>query len=197
MLTKDKKDISPLLATLNQLHPLSNEITNFLTDKISSRNFRKGAMLLKEGNVCESIYFIKRGAIRGFIKDGSRDITTWISAENEIVTSIAGLNQRAPSAENIQTVEFCETLMLSYSHLQELYQNYIEFNINGRKLLEMYYQDAENRAYVSRITGTEQKYRYFLKRYPHLVNRIPIKYIASFLGVTLETLSRTRKKFAE
>ena len=65
-----------------------------------------------------------------------------------------------------------------------------------RKLLQQYYKDAEGRAFVARLTNAENKYKYFLKRYRHLANRVPLKYIASFLGITLETLSRTRKKMS-
>ncbi len=153
-------------------------------------------MLVKSGEVCHHLYFIKKGAIRGFIKDEEKDITTWISIDNEVVTSISGLNDQAPSIENIQAIEHSDLMIISHDDLETLYRDYLEFNIVGRKLLQRYYQDAEARAFIARIPGTENKYQHFVKSYPHLINRIPIKYIASFLGVTLETLSRVRKRIS-
>jgi CRP-like cAMP-binding protein len=66
----------------------------------------------------------------------------------------------------------------------------------ARKIFQRYYADAEKRAFIARLTKAENKYRYFLLRHRDLANRIPLKYIASYLGVTLETLSRIRKKFS-
>ncbi|WP_290792753.1 Crp/Fnr family transcriptional regulator [Flavihumibacter sp. UBA7668] len=189
-------DISSLTALLNWLHPLPPEIVGFLQDKTSYRQVRKGKMLVRSGEVCHHLYFIKKGAIRGFIKDEEKDITTWISIDNEVVTSISGLNDKAPSIENIQAIEHADLMIISHDDLETLYRDYLEFNIVGRKLLQRYYQDAEARAFIARIPGTENKYQHFVKNYPHLINRIPIKYIASFLGVTLETLSRVRKRIS-
>jgi hypothetical protein len=80
--------------------------------------------------------------------------------------------------------------------VQSLYQQFPDFNIVIRKLLQKYYRDAEGRAFIARLTNAESKYRYFITSYNHLVNRIPLKYVASFLGMTLETLSRVRKKIS-
>jgi len=189
-------DILSVIETLNYFYPLSEGIKDYFRKHTYSCSFRKGKLLLKAGEVCEHIYFIKKGAVRGFIKDGTKDITTWITAENEVVSSISSLDIREPAQENMQAIENCEMLALTYADFQDLYVKFPEFNIVARKLLQKYYQDAERRAFIARVTKAEKKYRLFLTRYGHLANRIPLKYIASFLGITLETLSRVRKKLS-
>jgi CRP-like cAMP-binding protein len=87
-------------------------------------------------------------------------------------------------------------LAMTYKDLNKMYELFPEVNILARKLFARYYADAEKRAFIARLTKAENKYRYFLLRHRDLANRIPLKYIASYLGVTLETLSRTRKKFS-
>jgi len=189
-------DISSVITTLDYFYPLSEGIKNYFRKHSYACSFRKGKLLLKAGQTCEHIYFIKKGAVRGFIKEGTKDITTWITAENEIVTSISSLDIREPAQENMQAIENCELLALTYADFQDLYIRFPEFNIVARKLLQKYYRDAEGRAFIARVTSAEKKYRLFLIRYGHLANRIPLKYIASFLGITLETLSRVRKKIS-
>jgi len=85
---------------------------------------------------------------------------------------------------------------MTLADLQDLYEQFPEFNIVSRKLLQQYYSDAETRAFIARLTNAETKYKQFLARYSHLGNRIPLTYIASFLGITLETLSRVRRKLS-
>src|SRR6185436_2481982 len=109
---------------------------------------------------------------------------------------ISSLDAKAPAVENMQAIENCELLALTYADFQDLYIKFPEFNIVARKLLQKYYKDAEGRAFIARVTSAEKKYQLFLIRYGHLGNRIPLKYIASFLGITLETLSRVRKKLS-
>ena len=188
--------LSSVIDTLNYFYPLSEGIKDYLSKHSYSCSFRKGKLLLKAGEICEHVYFIKKGAVRGFIKDGTKDITTWITAENELVSSISSLDAREPAQENMQAIENCEMLALTYAHFQDLYIKFPEFNILARKLLQKYYQDAERRAFIARVTNAEKKYQLFLIRYGHLANRIPLKYIASFLGITLETLSRVRKRLS-
>jgi CRP-like cAMP-binding protein len=181
---------------LNYFHPLTAGMEAFLKDHVTTLAVRKRKLLLKEGNFCDHVYFIVKGAVRGFTREGQKDITTWIVVENELVSSILSLNQRVPSIENIQVLENTELLVISNADLQRLYDEIPEFNIVARKLLQHYYADAERRAFIARLTKAENKYRHFLLHHEPLANRIPLKYTASYLGMTLETLSRVRKKFS-
>ena len=189
-------DISFVIVALESFHPLSEGIKNYFRKHSFPCSFRKGKLLLKAGQICEHIYFIQKGAVRGFIKDGTKDITTWITVEGEVVSSISSIDKKEPAVENMQAIENCELLALTYTDYQNLFTRFPEFNIVARKILQKYYQDAEGRAFIARITNAEDKYRLFLTRYGHLANRILLKYIASFLGITLETLSRVRKKLS-
>jgi len=189
-------DIAPLLAVLRSFYPLTPEIEAYLKEHITSCTIRKRKMLLKEGTQCEHVYFIIKGAIRGFMREGHKDITTWINVENQLVTSIFSLSRQGASNENIQALENCDLLAIPYADLEALYQQFPESNLLSRKVLQAYYADAERRAFIARLTKAENKYRHFLLNHQNLSNRIPLKYIASYLGMTLETLSRVRKKFS-
>lgn len=189
-------DITPLLTVLNYFHPLTPEMESFLKAHVTAMSVRKRKLLLKEGNHCEHVYFIVKGAVRGFTREGQKDITTWIVVENELVSSILSLNRQEPSIENIQVLENSELLVIRNEDLQRMYEEMPAFNYVARKLLQHYYADAERRAFIARLTKAENKYRHFLRHHEPLANRIPLKYIASYLGMTLETLSRVRKKFS-
>jgi len=189
-------DVSSVATILNYFHPVSEDIVRFLKEHAYSVFFNKGELLLEAGQVCEHVYFIKKGVVRGFIKEGKKDITTWITAEGEMVSSILNFEVKGSSMENMQAIEDCETLALTLDDLEKLYEQFPEFNIVSRKLLQQYYSDAEGRAFIARLTNAETKYQQFLTRYSYLANRVPLTYIASFLGITLETLSRVRRKLS-
>ncbi len=200
MLVKKKTDepwekgtgLSPLAAFVNYVHPVSDAATRYINQHSHSLQVERGTYLLKAGELCQHLYFIRKGAIRGFVKEGTKEVTTWITAENEMVTSIRGLSLQEPSLENIQAIEHCDLIVATYESLHYLYENFLEVNIVGRKLLEQYYRDAEERAFISRIPNAAKRYRHFLETKSNLANRIPLKYIASYLGMTIETLSRIR-----
>ncbi len=191
-----KPDITPVLNLIRNYHPLNAEVESFFRERISGCLVSKRKLLLKEGTPCHHIYYVVKGALRGFVKEGAKDITTWITVENDLVTSIFGLDEESPAIENIQALENCELLVMTIDDLEELYERFPIANNVARKLLQRYYADAERRAFIARLTKAENKYRHFLLRHRHLANRIPLKYIASYLGMTLETLSRVRKKFS-
>src|SRR5690348_8250133 len=139
-------DASTVITILNYFHPLSEGAIKFLREHAYSRSFNKGELLLEEGQVCEHIYFIKKGVVRGFVKDGKKDITTWITGEGELVSSILTFERKGSAIENMQAIEDCEVLALTLTDLEQLYGDFPEFNIVSRKLLQQYYSDAEGRA---------------------------------------------------
>lgn len=185
----------PLLQLFNYLHPISKATEKYITENTFPEKLSKGQSLHLAGNICDAIYFIKKGAVRGYIMDGGKDKTTWISVENEVVSSIYSFVKQVPSIENMQAIEDCEFLRMDQVDLEKLYEISPDFNIAARRVYERYYADAEVRALTVRLSNAEKKYEFFLQTYDHLANRVQLTYIASFLGITLETLSRVRSKF--
>src|ERR1700755_3551095 len=104
--------INNLVNGLSYFHPVSNEVKEYFERHTIPYTAKKRELLLKVGAVCNYVYFIKKGILRGFIQEGDKDITTWITAENELVTAIPSLNKQSPSREYIQAVEDCELLAI-------------------------------------------------------------------------------------
>lgn len=189
-----KAELQPLLDLFNTIHPIGKRVEIFLQKNMYCCSVKKGDLLVKGGEVCDSIYFIKKGVLRGFITEDKKEITTWLTVENEVVATITGFLLQKPTMENIQAIEDCDMLGIKWVDLNRLYMQYPSFNIVGRKITEQYYMYAENRAYITRLHDAGKKYELFMQLYAHLLNRVPLKYIASFLGITIETLSRVRAR---
>jgi CRP-like cAMP-binding protein len=187
---------SPLVAFTNAIHPISAEAREYANRKSISQRVKKGDFLVRSGDVCAYFYFIQKGIMRSYVQDGKKEITTWITAENELATSITSFHTQQKSFENIQAIEDCELTGLHYDDLQYLYHHFAEVNTVGRMLLEKYYRDAEERAYIARLSEATSKYQRFIATKSFMLNRVPLKFIASYLGMTLETLSRIRSRLS-
>jgi CRP-like cAMP-binding protein len=190
------EDAMQLIHFINTIYPLKQDTIDFLKANTSLIKIPRGEYLLKPGEVCTHYYYIQKGILRSFLKYGNKEITIWINPENEITTAIRSMSRNEPAEEYIQAVEECELVAMHYDTMQELYERFPEMNRVGRMLLEQYYAASEERVYICRIPGAHLRYKHFLDSRPELANRIPLKYIASYLGITLETLSRLRAKNA-
>src|SRR5688572_1688862 len=145
-----KEELLPLLQLFNSIHPIGKRIEEYLLKTVYHCNVSKGKLLLRDGEFCDSIYFIKKGLLRGFIKENNKDITTWFAFENELVAAIRTFVTSMPTKENIQALEDCEMYAIKIKDLDKLYLKYPSFNIIGRKVMELYYVLAENRTYIIR-----------------------------------------------
>jgi CRP-like cAMP-binding protein len=186
--------VARLEEMLNAFHPVSAELGKSLLDHSRLLRLKRGEYLLRKGEECRHYFFIIKGVMRAFMDDEHHEITSWVTLEGEIVSSIHSLLDSSPCLENIQAVENSLLVCLQVADMDRLYQKFPELNVIVRKILMQYYRDAEYRAVLARIPGADRKYEFFLTHYPHLVNRIPLKVIASFLGLRYETLSRIRSR---
>jgi CRP-like cAMP-binding protein len=185
---------SPVVSFFNAVCPLSKGAVKAF-DKYTFPLFvNKKDFILKPGVVATNFYFIKSGVVHGFIKEEGKQITTWINEEHEIVGSIRTLGTDRPCEEYLQALEDCELIVIPIALTEELFEIYPETNTVARRLWEHNYRGAEERAYLGRITSAEKKYRKFIEKQPDLMNRIPLRYIASYLGMTVETLCRIRAR---
>jgi CRP-like cAMP-binding protein len=184
----------PLVDFINKLYPLSDEIMEFMSSRTTFKKVSKGKFLLKPGEYCKDYYYIHKGILRSYIKYGEKEITIWINPEGEITTSIRSIAGSRMSDEYIQVIENSELVIIPFEAMRELYDTFPEMNRVGRKLLEEYYAASEERVYIARLPNAQARYQHFINSRPELLNRIPLKYVASYLGITLETLSRLRAK---
>jgi CRP/FNR family transcriptional regulator, anaerobic regulatory protein len=192
---KDKHDLlTPLLDMLNELKPLTNELTNSLIDSFELKDISKKTILLHEGNVCTYIWFIVEGLIRSYHTIGDKEITSRIMHTNYIAIAPGSFFTQTAATESIETIEDCTLGVLSFAALQKLFTQFPEFNYHNRLLTEQYFYKLEQRLYMLRKHDAAAKYDYFLENYATYSKNIPQKYIASFLNIAPETLSRIRNK---
>jgi CRP-like cAMP-binding protein len=185
---------SPVVPYFNIISPLSQDVIKELDENTFPLKIEKRKFLLKPGSVADHLYFIVKGVIHGFIKDDGKQITTWINEENEIVGSIRTLGTDRPCEEYLQALEDCELIVIPIALTEEAFEKYPETNTVARRLWEHNYRGAEDRAYLGRIPSAEKRYNRFMEKQPGLINRIPLRYIASYLGMTVETLCRIRTR---
>ncbi|TAH17541.1 MAG: Crp/Fnr family transcriptional regulator [Cytophagales bacterium] len=154
----------------------------------------KNQLLLEEGRVCKYIYFLEKGFVRGFYYKDGKDVTTWFASENEFVTSMYSFVSQKPSIENIESLEESSLYAIHYDGLQEIYRTYPEFNLIGRILTEKYYIDLEERTLSLQFQTAKDRYTTLLAKEPYILQKASLGHIASYLGMSQETLSRIRAK---
>lgn len=179
----------------NSFYPMQDELKEAIINNSDIIEVGKRVKLLSAGDISNSIYFIIKGGARVYYLDKSgRETTTWLLFENELLISVYSFFNGKPSFEYLETLEDCTLIVLKREKLNEIYMNFIEFNFIGRKLTEYYYIRNEEQANALRMLGAKERYQQLLHTQPHLLNRVSLGYIASYLGVSQETLSRIRKQ---
>ncbi|AZI24305.1 Crp/Fnr family transcriptional regulator [Pedobacter sp. G11] len=188
-------DYENLFSLFNNLYPLKEEIKTAIIANSEVIKVTKKVKLLNAGERSNTIYFILKGAARIFYldKDG-KETNTWFLFENELLISVYSFYTGKPSFEYIETLEDCTLIAVKKDRLDELYLKYLEFNFSGRKLTEFYHMRNEIQANELRMFSAKERYHKLLERTPQLFQRVSLGHIASYLGVTQETLSRIRKQ---
>lgn len=184
--------MTDLLAFLNSIHPLSRDTNDYLIQNLKSIEVSKKDFILKHGHVCYNIYFISKGLIRCFYLKEEKEVCSWFMKEHDVIVSVESFFNQSLSYESIQALEDCSLYYLSYNELQYMYNTFPDFNFIGRIVTEKYYQLSEQRLYSLRMQRAAEKYSYLMITFPEIIQRVPSKYIASYLSITEETLSRIR-----
>lgn len=188
---------SPLITVFRSFHDLTPEMEFIINHQTFPVTFKKNKFISSPLHYDKYVYLILNGVARGYMKDESKEITTWIAKENELIGSISNVwNNNEPIEEYVQALEDLVAVAIPHTMSRQLYLNHHIANYIGRKVMQVHYLQACERALISRLQSAEKRYIRFIKSYPGLVNRVPLKYIASFLCMRLETLSRIRSRLA-
>lgn len=157
----------------------------------------KGTVLLKEGKVANEYYVLQEGVARAYVYDYNNDeISTEFFTEGEIVISTASLFQRIPSPENIQTVTDCIMLRIEFGIFQALFSSIPAYVDWGRLWFTSQLFAIKQRSLDMVQETATNRYLKLLNTKPQIIQHVPLKQIASYLGVTDTSLSRIRKEIA-
>jgi CRP-like cAMP-binding protein len=184
--------MTQLFQYFKKFNPLSTEAAAAIAEISSMVNMDKNKDLQPIGHTCKTIYFINKGVARiYYLKDGI-DITESFSFENSIIARVESLFSGKPSRKAIQVLEDAEIVAINAPKLFKLYDKFHEIERLFRKIFESGYVETVNRIEGIQFHTAEERYNALLSEAPNILMRVPLKYVASYLGITQVSLSRIR-----
>ena len=184
-----------LLNHIKNYYQLSAEAQYALHDCFEKVVLNKNEFLLNAGKICRHLYFVHQGALRGYYILDGKEITHWFGFEKDFVTSFHSFITQEPAVENIQLLEGSVLWVISKETLAGLFNRYHEIERLVRIAYEKYYIRLEERYVNAHFKTATERYENLLLQTPHILERAPLGHIASYLGVSQETLSRIRSRF--
>lgn len=190
----------------------SSQLTTFLTSNLSikpeelnellsrchKKNVSAGDYLLRQGEQCQNIFFVEKGLLRKFgIDEKGRDIILQFAPENWFITDRESSYFHHPSLYFIHALEDSRVLLLDEDFIQRLGQKFPDFSAFNNRLLHNHIHQQTQRIYELLSATAEERYLSFIRTYPDITLRVPQWMIASYLGITPESLSRVRKELAQ
>jgi CRP-like cAMP-binding protein len=183
--------------TFNNKVPLNEEEREMIREYLTVKKIRKRQYLLQEGDICKCVAFVEKGVLRSYKvnEDGTEHIVQF-ALEGQFMTDLYSFLINEPSIFNIDAIEDSELVLITKSASDELrnrspkYQEYIFYATSEA------YIDLERRLTSTISHSLEERYKDFTTHYPDIIQRVPQHMVASYMGLTPETLSRVRKRIS-
>ena len=191
-------NVAPILQNVGKHIRLSESEADYFVSLLQRRTLKRKEFLLKEGDVCKTENFITKGCLRTYtIDENGVEHTIMFAMEDWWIGDLYGFWTQTPSTHFIEALENSELLQISKPNLDKLFETVPKFE----RFYRIVFQNAliaERRRVNQNLSFTaEQRYLNFIEKYPELENRISLKLIATFLGITPEFLSMIRNKIAK
>lgn len=182
-----------IIEKMKAAYPVSDESIRLLKEQLTLCHFPKKYRLVEADKYCKAAYFIEKGMTRSFWLVNGEEITTSFSCEGDIVFSMDEFYYGKPSEEYVETLEEVVAYRIALTDLLHLFQTDIDLANWGRVIHQDEYRRL-HRSHKERLTlAAKERYEAFLEQFPQVCQRAQLGYIASYLGITLPTLSRIRK----
>ena len=176
-----------------QFH-LSKEECESISKYFQLESFTKNEYLVSRGKVCRKLAFIAEGVMRYcMFRDDGTDVTCFFMCEKDFVGDVDSFYSQKPSDKNVQALTDCQLITISLDNMKKLLQNVprgkeVNAAISHYVTMRMLHQ----RTFLLNLDAT-LRYKEFMREYPHVLQQVPLSYIANFLGIAQQSLSRLRK----
>ncbi len=184
-----------LIEKIRRYIKISEEEERFVSSVFKFKRLAKGEHFLLAGDVCGEAAFIESGVFRFYFNTGENDPTYYFAAEHEFICEYPSFLSQRPSNTNIQALEAAEIRVIGFDDLQRFYQKINLGERFGRLIAEEIFVDSIEQLASFYQDRPAERYRNFVRRFPRLVQRLPQYYIASYVGIKPQSLSRIRRRF--
>ena len=177
---------------INSISPLSEQSMEDFLVAWKYWSVPKDHVLLKEHSVSDYFYYIEKGVARIYYHKNEKEVTEWVAMDNQFFLSIQSFFQRIPSHLIVHTLEPSDVYGIHHDKFMQLADQYHDIERLLRKMVTASLILSQTRMDSIQFETAQQRYDRLITTAPEILQRVPLSYIASFLGVTLETLSRIR-----
>lgn len=185
-----KRDVARELA--RRYSTMTHDELDVLESILVPMKFQKGEKILSEGETCTYIYWIVKGLVRQFYYKNGKELTEYMAVENHIIMCIQSLFKEEPTHLQIHALEPTIIYAMPRNLLEQVAMRSVNIQILYRKILEESLIQSQIHADMMRFETAQDRYMKLVKLHPQLVLRAPLVYIANYLQMTPETLSRVR-----
>ncbi|MES2397682.1 MAG: Crp/Fnr family transcriptional regulator [Bacteroidota bacterium] len=181
-----------LFQQIKTIYPISKEAERSLAEICTEVHFKKSTDVQPIGHTCKTIYFVKKGCVRIYYFKDATGITESFEFENAFVARAESLFTGKPSRKAIQAIEDTVLIAIDSNKLFKLFDSYHDLERLFRKIIEAAYVNTVNRIESLQFNTADERYFNLLKDHTNILKRVPLKFIASYLGITQVSLSRIR-----
>jgi CRP-like cAMP-binding protein len=186
--------MNPLSEAFNQFPFLDEDSKNAFVSKIQYQTYQKGDLLEEAGKPCRHLHFLVEGSVRSFYVKENRDVTVSFSLKKEFITSMHSFITHQPSYESIEALEKTTSGKISQEDLSSLFDSHPSLERTYRMILEHYYIALEEQLIFSKFKSARERYLELMENRPKIIQKASVGQIASYLDMSIETLSRIRGK---
>jgi len=181
-----------VISFLKNLHPVSSSLEAELRNRFRFTVKKKNELMLYEGEVCPYAWYLQKGLVRCYYTRDEREVTMWLLEEDHMIVLSESLFRQKKSLFNLQAVEDCQLYAIHYQYIEAILRRYPEAMKFHQTFTEYYSRLKDLKIRATNMLTPEERYRYFEKHFPQLLNRVKLEYIASYLDLSRRSLARAR-----
>lgn len=183
-----------LFSTISDYLTLNEAEKHILQNCFESIQVKRHVLLEEENKETQYLYFINDGFVRVFFMNDGEDRTTQINCPSRFITSFQSFITQSKAYDNVETITDCDLLRISKANLDKLNTEINNWGVFGEKIYEQALVYNEDRTRDMILLTAEERYLKLIKNHPDIVQNVPLQYIASYIGIKPESLSRIRRQ---